>query len=139
METTSNIKKPKALNITLWIAQSILAVLFLMTGVIKFTTSIEAQQSQMEWAKHVSGGLIYFVAIVEIFGAIGLLLPSILKIKPQLTPWAAIGLALVMVLALFLNVAIGETKAIGTLTIIIAIALFVAWGRFKKVPIQSKN
>ena len=139
METTTPIQKSKAMNITLWIAQSILAAMFLMAGIMKFITPVEAQQSQMEWAKHVSGGLIYFIGIMEILGALGLLLPSILKIMPRLTPWAAIGLAIVMVLALFLNVSIGETKAIGFLSLIIVIALFIAWGRFKKVPIQSKN
>lgn len=136
METTIVHKKSKALNITLWIAQSILAALFLMAGVMKFTTSIEAQRSQMEWANHVSEGLIYFAGIAEIMGAIGLLLPSIFKIKPELTPWAAVGLALVMVLALVLNISIGEMNAMGLL-LIVALALFVAWGRFKKAPIRA--
>ncbi len=137
--TNTETKKPKALNITLWIVQIILALLFIMTGVVKFTSSIEEQRSQMEWPKHVSEGLIHFVGIIEIVGALGLLLPSILKIKPQLTPWAAIGLALIMIFATILNVSVGETKAIVPLLSISAIALFVAWGRFKKAPIQPKN
>ena len=91
----------------------------------------------MEWTKHVSGGLIHFVGIIEILGAIGLLLPSILRMQAKLTPWAAIGLALVMVMAAALNISIGETNAIDLL-IVAAIALFVAWGRFNKSPIQPK-
>jgi putative oxidoreductase len=132
-------KKSKGLNVALWIAQAALAAMFLMAGVTKFTTSIEEQSSKMEWAKHVSGGLIHFTGKMEILGAIGLLLPSILKIKPLLTPWAAIGGAVIMLLALILNVSIGETKAIVPILVITAIALFIAWGRFKKVPIESRN
>ena len=135
--TNTEPKKNKALNISLWIAQTLLAAFFLMAGVVKFTTSIEAQR-EMEWAKHVSEELIYFVGAVEILGALGLLLPAILKIKPILTPLAALGLAVVMVLAIALNVSIGETNAVGLL-VIVAIALFIAWGRFKRLPIQPKN
>jgi putative oxidoreductase len=82
-------KKSKTLNISLWIAQSLLAAMFLMAGGSKFATSIE-EQRKMEWARHVSAGLIHFVGFVEILGAIGLLLPAILKIKPLLTPLAAV-------------------------------------------------
>ncbi len=133
----SETPKPKALNITLWIAQILLAALFLMAGLTKFTASIEEQRSKMEWAKHISEGLIHFAGIVEIAGALGLLLPSILRKKPQLTPWAAVGLAIVMILAVILNISIGETKA-AVLLVLPAIALFIAWGRFKKVPIAPK-
>lgn len=135
--TNTEPKKNKTLNISLWIAQTLLAAFFLMTGVVKFTSSIEAQR-QMEWARHVSGGLIHFIGVVEIAGALGLLLPSILKIKPMLTPLAALSLAFVMVLAIALNISIGETNAVGLL-VIVAIALFIAWGRFKRLPIQPKN
>ena len=131
-------KKSKVLNVSLWVAQSILAAMFLMAGVMKFATSIE-EQRKMEWAKHVSEGLIHFVGVVEILGAIGLLLPSILKIKPWLTPWAATGVALVMVLAMGLNVSVGDTKPIMTIMILTAIALFVAWGRFKKSPVKARG
>jgi putative oxidoreductase len=106
-----------------------------MAGVMKFATSIE-EQRKMEWAKHVPGGLIHFVGIAEILGAIGLLLPSVLKIKPWLTPWAALGLALVMVLAMALNISVGETKPVVAILIVAAMALFVAWGRFKKIPVK---
>jgi uncharacterized membrane protein YphA (DoxX/SURF4 family) len=135
METS---KSSKTLNVTLWILQSILAAFFLMAGIMKIITPIAEQRSQMEWAKHVSGGLIYFAGIMEVLGVLGLLLPSILRIKPVLTPISALGLAVIMILAACLNVSIGETKGAFVL-VIAAIALFVAWGRYKKVPILPKN
>lgn len=89
----------------------------------------------MEWARHVPDGLIYFTGVMEILGAIGLILPVLLKIKPVLTPLAAVGLAIIMVLATCLNLYIGETKG-ASILIVAAIALFIAWGRYKKVPVQ---
>lgn len=130
-------KKSKLINLSLWIAQSLLAAMFLMAGVAKFATSIE-EQRKMEWAKHVSAGLIHFTGFVEILGAAGLLLPAILKIKPWLTPLAAVGVTIVMVLALALNVSVGDTKPVMPIMIITAIALYVAWGRFKMAPINSR-
>jgi len=131
-------KKSKALNVSLWVAQSLLAAMFLIAGITKFTTSIEDQR-KMEWAKHVSTGLIYFVGMVEVLGAIGLLLPAILKIKPWLTSWAATGVVLVMVLAAALNLSVGDTKPIVPILIIAAVGIFIAWGRFKKVPIKPRD
>jgi putative oxidoreductase len=131
-------EKSKALNVFLWVAQSLLAVMFFMAGIMKFTTSIEDQR-KMEWAKHVSEGLTHFIGLAEIVGAIGLLLPSILRIKPKLTAWAAIGIAIIMLLALALNVSIGETKAAPFLLVLTAIALFIAWGRFKKAPLEPRK
>lgn len=128
-------KNTKALNVTLWILQSLMAAFFIMAGVSKFATSVEQQRIQMEWARHVPDGMIYFTGVMEILGAIGLILPALLKIKPVLTPLAAVGLAIIMVLATCLNLYIGETKG-ASILIVAAIALFIAWGRYKKVPVQ---
>jgi uncharacterized membrane protein len=130
-------KKSKAWNVSLWVAQSLLAAMFLLAGVTKFATSIE-EQRKMEWAKHVSAGLIHFTGSVEILGAIGLLLPAILKIKTWLTPLAAVGITIIMVVALALNVSVADTKPVMPILVIAAIALFIAWGRFKKAPITSR-
>jgi len=131
-------KKSKVLNVSLWVAQSILAIMLLMAGVMKFTTSIEDQR-KMEWAKHISEGFIHFVAIAELLGAVGLLLPSILKIKPRLTVWAAIGAAIVFVSALILNISVGDMKPMGFLIVLTGLAMFIIWGRGIKAPIEPKN
>ena len=135
MDTSKN---TKTWNVTFWILQSLLAVFFIMAGVSKFATSVEQQRAQMEWAKHVSDGLIYFTGIMEILGAIGLLLPGLLKIKPVLTPIAALGLAIIMILAGCLNIYIGETKG-AIVFVFAALAIFIAWGRFKKAPLAKSN
>lgn len=132
-------KNNKALNITLWVAQVLFGLMFIMAGASKAMQPIEALAESMPWVTTVSAGLVKFIGISELLGGIGLLLPSILRIKPELTVWAAYGLALVMVLAGVFHATRGEYSAIGVNVFMMAIAIFIAWGRSKKAPILPKK
>lgn len=136
--TMTNQKNNKAINITLWIAQSILAVMFIMAGLMKATQPVEALTEALPWVANTPLALVKFIGISELLGGLGLLLPSIFRIKPSLTVIAALGLALVMVLAGGFHALRGEFPAIGMNVVLLAIALFIAWGRSKKAPIQAK-
>jgi len=128
----------KGLNITLWVAQGLLAAMFLMAGANKFFQSIEELAKMLPWVTDMPMGLVKFIGISELLGGLGLLLPSILRIKPTLTPLAALGLSIVMLLASIFHISRGEFSAIGMNIVLLAIALFIAWGRTKKVPIHAK-
>jgi len=132
-------QRSKSLHIALWVGQVILAALFLMSGFMKISQPIETLSQSLPWTAQVSELLVRFIGIAEVLGALGLILPSVLRIRPNLTPIAAIGLAIVMVFAAAFHLMRGETPAIGMNIILIAIAAFVAWGRFKKAPIYPKN
>jgi len=129
----------KALNISLWIAQGLLAAMFLMAGAMKSTQPIEQLATSLPWVKEASTSLVRFIGISEFLGAVGLILPSLLRIQPKLTVYAAIGILTVMTFALVFHISRGETSVIGINIIIGLIAGFVAWGRTKKVPIQPKS
>jgi uncharacterized membrane protein YphA (DoxX/SURF4 family) len=131
-------QRSKALHITLWIAQVILAAMFLMSGFMKLSQPIDQLAKMLPWAAQVPEALVRFIGVAEVLGAVGLILPSLLRIQPKLTPIAAVGLALVMLLAVVFHISRGETPAIGMNFILIAIAAFIAWGRFKKAPIAPK-
>jgi len=131
-------QKSKWLNITLWAAQIILAGMFLMAGFMKSTTSIEQLSASLPWTKEVPAWLVRFIGVSELLGALGLLLPSILSIKPVLTPVAAIGIIAIMLLASIFHISKGEFPEVGFTLILTLVAAFVVWGRFKKVPIQGK-
>ena len=142
MTTNSITNQPapsKALNIILWIAQVLLAGMFLMSGFMKVAQPIEELAKMLPWASQVPEGLVRFIGISEVLGGLGLILPALLRIKPQLTAWAAIGLALVMLFAAGFHGSRGENSAIGMNVILALIALFIAWGRVKKAPIQLKS
>ena len=132
-------QRSKALHITLWIAQAILAAMFLMSGFMKLSQPIDQLSKMLPWAAQVPEALVRFIGVAEVLGAVGLILPSLLRIQPKLTPIAAVGLALVMLFAVVFHISRGETPMIGMNFILIAIAAFIAWGRFKKAPIASKS
>ena len=140
--TTHNItnqKTPsKALNIILWIAQVLLAGMFIMSGFMKVAQPIEELAKMLPWASQVPAGLVRFIGISEVLGGLGLILPALLRIKPILTAWAAVGLATVMIFASIFHATRGEFSAIGMNIILALIAAFIAWGRFKKAPIAPK-
>jgi putative oxidoreductase len=130
--------KNKALNISLWVAQVLLALMFLMAGIMKSTQPIEELSKSMAWVNDFSIGMVRFIGASELLGGIGLLLPSLLRIRPFLTPLAALGLFMVMVFAFIYHVSKGEYELLPVNSILGTIALFIVWGRYKKVPIQPK-
>ncbi len=75
------------------------------------------------------------VGVVEFLGAVGLILPAATGILPWLTPVAAIGLCLDMVVAAILHIQNAEYSTVPANTILFALAAFVAYGRFVAAPL----
>ena len=99
------------MNIFAWILQIVFGLMFLAAGSMKaFNT--EKIQSTMAWAKNSSKGFVKFVGIVEVLGGIGLILPWAIDVLPILTPMAAIGLAIVMILAAVVHAKLKENSSI---------------------------
>ncbi|RAJ11616.1 DoxX family protein [Arenibacter echinorum] len=134
----TNYKKNKAIHIALWVAQGILAAMFIMAGLMKASQPLDALAESLPWVTSTPVGLVRFIGISEVLGGLGLLIPSIFRFKPFLTVWAAIGLAVIMVLAAIFHVSRGEFTAIGMNIVLLAFALFITWGRSKKTPILAK-
>lgn len=128
----------KGINIALWIAQVLLGAIFIMAGGMKAFQSTEVLAESLPWISSTPATLVKFIGVSELMGGLGLLLPSILRIKPYLTVWAAIGLAVVMILAAGFHSYGGEFSVIGANALFMILALFIAWGRSKKVLIPSK-
>lgn len=127
-----------AMHITLWIAQSLLAAMFLMSGFMKLSMPIEKLAAMLPWATSVPAAIVKLIGLSEFLGGVALLLPSLLRIKPNLTVLAGFGLATIMVLAIPFHISRGETSMIGMNGLFMLLALFIAWGRWKKVPIAAK-
>lgn len=134
----TNQKSNKGMNIALWIGQVLLGAMFIMAGAMKAFQPVEALVESLPWVTTVPAALVKFIGVSELFGGLGLLLPSLLRIKPFLTVWAAIGLVVVMLLAAGFHATRGEFPAIGVNVVLMAIAAFIAWGRSKKAPILAK-
>ncbi|MFC3812240.1 DoxX family protein [Lacihabitans lacunae] len=134
-----NQKSTKVLNIVLWVLQVVFAGMFIMAGFSKVAQSPEELVQMLPWVADVPAGLVKFIGVSELLGGIGLLLPALLKIKPELTSYAAYGLAVVMLLAAFFHGSRGEFSAIGTNVVIGGILAYVGWARIKKAPIAAKS
>lgn len=130
-----NVSRGPALNYTLWIAQVLLAALFLFSGVMKFVMPV----AKMTEHSSLPGWFFWFIGVCEILGAIGLILPSLLRIKPGLTPLAAAGLAIIMLGATVIS---AQTLGIkGAVVPFLAglFSAFVAYGRWRLWPIAPKG
>ena len=118
------------MNIALWIAQGLLAAMYLMAGVMK-TLQVAKAREQMPWTKARSDGFIRFVGISELLGALGLILPLITGILPWLTVLAAVGLALIQLLAIFTeHLPKKEYNVIPVNIVLLALSVFVVFGRW---------
>ena len=87
----------------LWTAQALLAVVFLFAGVFKLITPWEVMAEQMPVA--LPELFVRFIAVCEVLGAVGLILPGLTRIRRELTPVAAAGLLVIMVGATTLTAA----------------------------------
>ncbi|HEV2356198.1 MAG TPA: DoxX family protein [bacterium] len=117
----------------LWIAQATLAVLFLFAGGVKLALPLDALTKQTS----LPGWFLRFTGTAEMLGAMGLVLPGLLRIRPSLTPLAAAGLVIVMVGATaFTVVAGGGISALIPATVGL-LAAFVGYGRWRLVPLAA--
>ncbi len=132
------VNKSKAANITAWILQVVLALMFIMTGTMKTLFPIDQLAASLPWVNDVSAGLVRFIGLSELLGGLGLILPALLKYKTKLTAFAAIGIVLVMIAASAFHISRGENSVIGINIILAALAGLVAWLRLKKTPLQDK-
>lgn len=125
------------MNIILWVFQILLGIYFLAVGVMHFVIP-PGLPAQMAWMYDLPGWLHWVSGIAEILGGLGLILPSVTRIKPWLTPLAAAGLALVMLGAIFYHALRAEWMNITLNIINAAVLAFVAYGRWKLRPIEER-
>ena len=118
------------MNIVLWIVAGVLAAMFLLAGVMKVAMPKEKLLPTMQWSKTWSDPQLRALGMVEVLGAIGLILPWALNIAPVLTPLAAVGCAIVMVGAMLTHIRMKDYKGIGMPLVLLVLALVVAAGRF---------
>jgi uncharacterized membrane protein YphA (DoxX/SURF4 family) len=118
-------------NVVLWIVAGLLAVAFLAAGLMKLTQpKKKLADSGMGWTEDFSDGAVKGIGALEVLGAAGLILPAALDIVPVLVPIAATGLALLMLGAAVTHARRKESTNIVVNVVLLALAAFVAWGRF---------
>jgi hypothetical protein len=125
------------MNRTLWIVQGLLALIYLFAGGAKLVMPIAEMTKQMPYP--LPGAFLRFLGTAEILGAIGLILPGLLKIRPGLTPLAAALLSFITVSATVITLVGGMGIVMAILPLVTAIlSVFVAYGRWKLAPLSGR-
>ena len=130
MKPVTTDRPSRKLNVLLWVLQALLAMLFMFAGAMKFIIPVAEMTKQIA----LPGWFLHFIGGAEILGAIGLLLPGILRIRTGLTPLAAAGLVVIMIGATALNLKAGQ-RPFALMTVVIGLLLvFVAYNRRRMAP-----
>jgi len=135
---TTQQKTTGFLHIALWSAQVLLAASMLWGATMKLFTPIEELSNMWPWVAQVSPAFLHFTAIVDLLGALGLILPALLRIQPKLTPIAAVAVVALVISAAVFHIQRGEASQIGANVAFAFVAIFIAWGRLTKAPITAK-
>jgi uncharacterized membrane protein YphA (DoxX/SURF4 family) len=127
------------MNIVLWIIQILLACLFLFAGGMKLVVPPDVLMKMGSPNQVILPGLfVQFIGVCEVLGALGLILPGLLRIRPALTPLAAAGLLILMIGAVALTIAgDGVGAAVPPFVVALLLAL-VGYGRWKLAPHRSR-
>jgi len=129
----------KGWTIALWAAQFLLAAAYGLFGSMKATQPLDQLAQMMTWIPDFPPVFVRSLGVVEILGAIGLILPSLTRIQPRLTVLAALCILVHQFMAVSLHVSKGEFGVLGLNVVLIALAAFIFWGRRKKAVIAPRN
>ncbi len=113
------------MNRILWVVQALLAAVFLFAGGMKLVLPLEVMTKQMP----LPGWFLRFTGTAEVLGALGLILPGVLRIRQELTPMAAAGLTVVMIGATALTLFVGGGLSALVPATVGLLAVFVVYGR----------
>lgn len=124
------------MNLMLWILAFLLAAIFAGAGAVKLVTARDQQIDRTPYVEDFPQVVIRGIGVLEILGAIGLLLPALTGVATVLVPLAGAGLAITMVFAALVHTRRGDGMAATTPSILLAIAsVFLAWSRFGPYPL----
>jgi uncharacterized membrane protein YphA (DoxX/SURF4 family) len=121
------------MNVALWIAQGLLVLVFFGAGFTKLKddrlTYARTRPPMTSYAEDLSDRTFKSIGVLEVLGAVGLVLPQLTGIAPALTPLAALGFVGLMIGAIVTHVRRGEQKLTGLNVVLMLLALFAFWGR----------
>lgn len=117
------------MNVALWIVQIVLALIFLGAGLLKLAKPKSALLDRMGALEPVSPPAVKAIALAEVLGALGLILPPLVGVAVELVPWAAFGLACVMVGAMIAHGQRSEWPSVGINAVLFVLAVYVMYGR----------
>jgi hypothetical protein len=135
MKGDTTMRNTKRIRALLWTAQVLLALVFLFAGGMKLVLPIEMMKGPVA----LPGAFLRFIGVCETLGALGLILPSVLRVKPWLTPLAASGLIIIMIGATVVTLIGGMVGPALVPVVVGSLAAFIANGRWRVAPIAASS
>lgn len=129
----------KPLLIGLWSAQVLVFAAFTLFGGMKLFMPIEKLAEMWVWPGVVPPWFLHLMGLIDIAGGLGILLPALTRIQPRLGVLAAAGCVVLQICAIVFHLARGESQALPLNFILLALSLFILWGRGKKAPVAPRE
>jgi hypothetical protein len=130
-------KPNKVLSASLWVAQILVFVGFVIIGWMKLFKPIPELAAMWPWTGQLPAAVVRGLGMVDIAGGVGIFVPALTRIKPGLTVLAALGCVVLQVCAMSFHISRGEIAAAPVNVIFLALSAFVLWGRRAK-PVQAR-
>jgi uncharacterized membrane protein len=118
------------MNIAVLIIQGVLALMFLVAGILKSTLPMDQLSKRLPWVNDYSLQTVRLIGFSEVLGAIGIIVPQISGVYPTFSPFAALGLVAIMILAFNHHLPKKEYKEAGFNTTLLLLAVIVVIYRF---------
>ena len=141
MSTSINmaLKPSKALLAALWGAQILLALVYIPAGGMKLLAPVAEVAANIPWAGDVSETFVRFIGIVDLAAGLGVLLPTLTRVAPQMTVLACLGSVALQLCAMGFHLSLAEYSVLPFNLLLVALALFVAWGRSSRARILPRG
>ena len=124
------------MNAVLWVLQVLLALAFFAHGLLFLTPppdiAVQMNASMPRWFQ-------LFLGVAEVLAAVGLILPGVTRVLPSLVVWAAAGIMFVLASATIFHVIRSEWSSAAVTLLLFAVATFVAYMRFRVLPIHARR
>lgn len=126
------------LSAGLWLAQIFVVVVFIASGLAKLFTPLPELAAMMTWPGEYPVAFVRFIGLVDLTGGLGLLLPSLTRIRPRLSVLAAFCCVVLQILAIGFHASRGEFAVLPLNFVLLPLCVLVLWGRGRRLPILPR-
>lgn len=134
---TGTYPAPRPFDIALWAVQAFLALLFIWAGCAKLIAPAGQLARMLPWAAE-DGTLVPVAGMLAALGGLGILLPTLTRVRPSLTLSAAVGLCILLAMAMMFHLSRGEIDLAAANVVLLAMSVFVLWGRGMAAPVAPR-
>lgn len=132
-------RKERNQKLSFWVAQTILAGIFFLQGMMKLIIPVDALAQTHFWINVAPEWFVTMIGLVEVLAGVGLIVPAMLQYRPVWSMRAGYGVLILLVLAATFHIIRNEWSNLPTILVLAAIDVYYLWGRLKVEPILEKK